>query len=94
MLQKLPQKKYNVGYYNTKEDNLVKSRHSGLSGIGCFCNALGKKDSGQARIGSRVGAPRRRVDPTSLRVDPTGMTVLRYYRTIYEYTKDKILGNL
>jgi len=41
-LQKLPQKKYNVGYYNTKEDNLVKSRHSGLSGIGCFCNALGR----------------------------------------------------
>jgi hypothetical protein len=29
-------------------DNLVKSRHSGLSGIGCFCNALKKKDSGQA----------------------------------------------
>jgi hypothetical protein len=43
MLQKLPQKKYNVRYYNTKEDNLVKSRHSGLSGIGRFCNALKRK---------------------------------------------------
>ena len=31
-----------------KSDELVKSRHSGLSGIGCFCNALEKKDSGQA----------------------------------------------
>jgi len=49
-LQKLPQKKYNVSYYNTKEDNLVKSRHSGLSGIGCFCDALKKKDSGQAKM--------------------------------------------
>jgi len=29
-------------------DGFVKSRHSGLSGIGCFCNALEKKDSGQA----------------------------------------------
>ncbi len=28
-------------------DDLVKSRHSGLSGIGCLCNALKKKDSGQ-----------------------------------------------
>jgi hypothetical protein len=39
-----------------KKDTFVKSRHSGgsvrptvgLSGIGCFCKALEKKDSGQA----------------------------------------------
>jgi len=32
----------------THHQELVKSRHSGLSGIGCFCNGLEKKDSGQA----------------------------------------------
>jgi len=31
-----------------KIDVFVKSRHSGLSGIGCFFNVLEKKDSGQA----------------------------------------------
>jgi len=31
-----------------KFDEFVKRRHSGLSGIGCFCIALEKKDSGQA----------------------------------------------
>jgi hypothetical protein len=31
-----------------KYNGLVKSRHSGLSGIGCFCKTLKKKDSGQA----------------------------------------------
>jgi hypothetical protein len=31
-----------------KIDDFVKSRHSGLSGIGFFCNTLEKKDSGQA----------------------------------------------
>jgi len=31
-----------------KYDQIAKSRHSGLSGIGCYCSALKKKDSGQA----------------------------------------------
>jgi hypothetical protein len=30
------------------KDIPINSRHSGLPGIGCFCNALKKKDSGQA----------------------------------------------
>ena len=54
-------------------------------------NPSEKKDSGQARIGSRGGSPRRRVDPTSLRVDPTGMTKLE---SSGSFTDDRISNSI
>jgi hypothetical protein len=81
------------------KDNLIKSRHSGgsvrptvgLYRIGCFCNALEKKDS---HHGPRSGGFAEENESPRM-TGQTGMTISRYYGPFFsEFTNKALIRNM